>query len=172
MKNIFKAAGRLPAYTHGSFAPGKPQMKICPNCGRRIKFEADKCVYCLAEKNNSWKPSDRDDIHDLVAVFISSGGAFKKGIEVKVYAKDGCMAFKTENAGEKFVKLDGDFFLCSRRNTAFGKMVTLVFSDFVINMSDDENAEKIIVYIYESIINMVYEKHDCFYNAQHDLFPV
>lgn len=160
-----------PKYAIGPFAPGRIQLKICPNCGRRIDFNADRCEGCNADRANGWKPLKLNKDCDLQTVFTSSGGYFKKGESVHVFAKNGCIAFKAES-GDRFVRLNNDFFLCSRRETSFGKTVSLVFSDFTINMRDNDVAEKIMVYIYSSVVNNVLEKENCFYNTNNELFPI
>lgn len=190
MKHV-ELKNNWPAYAQGPFAPGEISFKICPCCGRRIRFLDDKCKECGAERANNWKPIDlakeekkveevvnpvemkKEELkYDLEVSFTSIGGDFfEKGTVVNVYGKNGCIAFKAGNVG-RFVKLDKDFFMCARRDSVIGKTVNLVFSDFLINMKDNATAEKIMVYIYSSILNRVYEKRNTFFNADHELFPL
>lgn len=180
-------------------APKRVHLRICPNCGRRIDFEADHCKWCNAYKSNGWKPIEETeaapseqepeigcepfeiaeeykviDVENgaqLHVTVTSAGGYFNSGMEVELFAKDGCISLKSGNM-RKFVNLKKDFFLCSRRKAAAGKVITLVFSEFLVNIKDDSAAEQAVAYIYGAVCDLAFEKHDCFYNVTHELFPV
>lgn len=170
MKHMPITSAKWPKYTQGPFATDKMKYKVCPNCGRRIAFELDQCPGCRARRDNDWKPLEIKEIYDLHVNVISRGGLFEKG-EINILAKNKGMSFKSEKE-IRFVNLEKDFFLCSRNDTAFGKTITLVFTDFIINLVDNEEAEKLAVHIYSTVLNSVLERENCFYNTEHLLFPI
>lgn len=161
----------LPKYAQGAFAAGYPSKKMCPNCGRRIDYFATECV-CGACEESSWKLKMDAFDYDLHFEFISQGGSYKRLEKVSVMAKNGRLAFKSENGERKFFVLSKDFMFANRRVSSFGKMITLTFTGEVINMLDDDSAELLMQYIYKSIINQIYETKNSFFNAEHEFFPV
>lgn len=174
------------------------EMDVCPNCGKRqdeLKYAHKiKCTYC-----NIDIPADvnycrycgtkvvyinkiEESIYDLKTSIIYKGGnAFKINQLVHVFIKNNKISFKTFGFGSYSFDIYEDFLMCEKLDDEKKKSyhldldkkyVSLTFNDFIFVVIDDINTNDILIKIYNSLPNAIYETDNIFYNANHERFRI